>query len=168
MKDAGTCSKCGGPVLRIPGVVVPKGVGNSINVGRTVFSAIEVTRYGCTECGYLEEWIDSPEDLAAIVRRYGESNLFCALHTRLSTKQVAALFAPLGLEIRERAAHEHEILGPWGSLTVNGESPVALYGHVRDVLDCVVAVLEPLRSADVGYVAECYGPDRKLIKVLRS
>ena len=44
--------------------------GSNIPVGRIEFFDIIVTRYLCSSCGYLEDWIDSPEDMDKIRRKY--------------------------------------------------------------------------------------------------
>jgi hypothetical protein len=39
-------------------------------VGRTIISAVKVTRYLCASCGFIEEWVDSPDDLAKLKKKY--------------------------------------------------------------------------------------------------
>lgn len=74
MRNATTCVKCrSADVLRIPGDVRALGAGNNIPVGATVFSAVKVTRYLCAACGFSEEWVDSPDDLAKLKKKYGSS-----------------------------------------------------------------------------------------------
>ena len=59
MKRTKQCPKCGGSdILRVEGHT-GTGNGNSLILGKTVFSAIALPRYVCTDCGYAEEWIDS-------------------------------------------------------------------------------------------------------------
>ena len=71
MKNAGKCTKCGSPdVLRVPGGVGPSGVGNYVGVG--LLSAAKVTRFVCGQCGFTEEWIESPADLELLRKRFGE------------------------------------------------------------------------------------------------
>ncbi len=70
MKTTNTCPKCGGrDIIRVPGKSGAYGVGNNIQVGATVFSAVLVNRYICCECGYSEEWIDQ-EDLAKLKKKF--------------------------------------------------------------------------------------------------
>ena len=58
MKMKNKCPKCGSSdIIMIPGKSGAHGVGNNIQVGLTVFSAVLVNRYVCCECGYSEEWI---------------------------------------------------------------------------------------------------------------
>jgi hypothetical protein len=44
--------------------------GNNIPAGITWFNAVKVTRYLCGSCGFSEEWIDSPGDIARIKKKY--------------------------------------------------------------------------------------------------
>ena len=63
MKSSKACPKCGsGEIVRIDGYAGAYGSGNNIMTGRTIFSAVNVNRYVCLNCGFTEEWID-PEDL---------------------------------------------------------------------------------------------------------
>ena len=63
MKNSKTCPKCGCyEIVRVEGSAGPYGSGNNIMIGATIFSAINVNRYVCLNCGYSEEWIDK-EDL---------------------------------------------------------------------------------------------------------
>ncbi len=48
-------------------------MGDNILVGWTTFSAVKVTRYLCCACGFSEEWIDNPEDVAKIKKKYGSN-----------------------------------------------------------------------------------------------
>jgi hypothetical protein len=71
MRNSKTCPKCKATdIVRIPGVVGGYGAGNNVSVGRTIFSAVKVTRYLCASCGFSEEWIDTPEDIARIKKKY--------------------------------------------------------------------------------------------------
>jgi Zn ribbon nucleic-acid-binding protein len=72
MKNTQTCPKCQNQeILRIPGRVGSHGSGNNIPVGITIFSSVTVTRFVCVKCGFSEEWVESPEDIKAIVKKYG-------------------------------------------------------------------------------------------------
>lgn len=74
MKQTNTCSKCKArDLLRIPGKSGAFGSGNNIPVGGTIFSAVKVTRFVCSQCGFSEEWIDSPEDLAKLQEKFGHA-----------------------------------------------------------------------------------------------
>ncbi|MBR3311273.1 MAG: hypothetical protein IKG15_05520 [Solobacterium sp.] len=71
MKFTGICPKCGNSdIIRIEGQSRAYGAGNNIPVGLTIFSAVKVHRYLCTECGFSEEWIDL-EDIPALEEHFG-------------------------------------------------------------------------------------------------
>ncbi|MGO9543741.1 MAG: hypothetical protein ACLPPF_02980 [Rhodomicrobium sp.] len=71
MKNSHKCSKCkSADIVRIPGEVGAYGAGNNIRTGWTVYHAVKVTRYLCASCGFSEEWIDSPEDIAKLKKKY--------------------------------------------------------------------------------------------------
>jgi predicted nucleic-acid-binding Zn-ribbon protein len=71
MKNTGRCPKCSNTdLLRIEGQSGAHGAGNNIQVGWTIFSAVKVTRFLCTSCGFSEEWIESPEDIATLVEKF--------------------------------------------------------------------------------------------------
>lgn len=70
MKNGKKCPKCAGTdILRIEGEARAYGAGNNIMVGATIFSAVNVHRYVCCDCGYAEEWIDR-EDIPALKSKY--------------------------------------------------------------------------------------------------
>jgi hypothetical protein len=46
------------------------GGGNYIRVGMTPLSNIPVSRYVCTSCGFIEEWIDSLGSMGSVVRKW--------------------------------------------------------------------------------------------------
>jgi predicted RNA-binding Zn-ribbon protein involved in translation (DUF1610 family) len=71
MKFRHACPKCGSAdIVRVPGGVRAYGAGNNIVVGLTTFSAVPVTRYVCARCGFLEDWIDGPGDLARVLDKF--------------------------------------------------------------------------------------------------
>ena len=71
MRNSKTCPKCKSTdIVRIEGAVGGHGAGNNVSVGRTVFSAVKVTRYLCASCGFSEEWIDSAADISSIKKKY--------------------------------------------------------------------------------------------------
>ena len=68
MKDGNKCIKCFCEnIIRVPGQIGIYGVGNNISVGLT---CIKVTRYVCSQCGFVEEWIDSKNDLLRVEKKY--------------------------------------------------------------------------------------------------
>lgn len=55
MKGTNTCPKCGGKrILRVKDTGGDHGV--SLILGW--FSTAPVTRYACTDCGYVESWVE--------------------------------------------------------------------------------------------------------------
>jgi predicted nucleic-acid-binding Zn-ribbon protein len=71
MRNSNTCPKCQSTdIVRIQGIAGGYGAGNNIAVGRTIFSAVKVTRYLCASCGFSEEWIDSDDDIAKLKKKY--------------------------------------------------------------------------------------------------
>ena len=73
MKNSKICPKCRSTdVIRVPGDARGYGAGNNIVVGRSILMKfVLVTRYLCGSCGFSEEWIDSPGDIAKVRERYG-------------------------------------------------------------------------------------------------
>ena len=70
MKNKKICPKCyGNKIIRIPGETGIYGVGNNISSG-FLKGTVNVTRYMCCNCGYIEEWIDSKEDIIKLVQKY--------------------------------------------------------------------------------------------------
>lgn len=72
MKYTGACPKCHmSDIIRAPGEVGPYGSGNNIPIGRFFARPVLVSRYVCLNCGFVEEWVDAPEDLATLRRKFG-------------------------------------------------------------------------------------------------
>ncbi len=66
MKTSKICPKCGSSdIIRIDGYSGAYGSGNNIQVGFSIFSAVNVNRYICCACGFTEEWIDK-EDIEKV------------------------------------------------------------------------------------------------------
>jgi len=71
MRSSNKCPKCrSGDIVRIPGQIRAYGAGNNIRAGWTIFNSVKVTRYLCASCGFSEEWIDSPDDIAKLKKTY--------------------------------------------------------------------------------------------------
>ena len=49
-----------------------QGYGPGNNIQLSLFSQILVTKYVCCNCGFIEEWIDNPHDLAKIKNEYAK------------------------------------------------------------------------------------------------
>ena len=71
MQGSKSCPKCRSTdIVRIPGKHYGFGAGNIITVGFSYLSAVKVTRYLCASCGFSEEWIDAPDDIAKLKKKY--------------------------------------------------------------------------------------------------
>ena len=55
--------------FRIPGRYSGYSPGINIMVGWTNLSAIQVTRYLCASCGFIEAWVDSADDIAKVKKK---------------------------------------------------------------------------------------------------
>jgi hypothetical protein len=74
VKYGNPCPKCHATnIVRVPGGPGGYGSGNYIAVGFWLTSAVPVTRYVCLGCGFIEEWVDNPRDLARLADKYGQS-----------------------------------------------------------------------------------------------
>jgi predicted RNA-binding Zn-ribbon protein involved in translation (DUF1610 family) len=72
MKNTNHCPKCNSEdIIRVKGQSKGYGAGSNIPTGATIFQAVRVTRYICGNCGFIESWIDSPEDVAKVKEEYG-------------------------------------------------------------------------------------------------
>lgn len=73
MKNSGVCPKCGAKrVVRIPDNSRRYASGNNIYTSAvTLAGKIPVIRYVCCGCGYVENWVEHPSELAEIERRFG-------------------------------------------------------------------------------------------------
>lgn len=73
MKNSGRCPKCGSRrIVRIPDNGRYAN-GNNIYLRSAVVLAdrISLIKYICCECGYVEEWVESREDLVKVEDRFG-------------------------------------------------------------------------------------------------
>ena len=70
MTQPRTCAKCGASrLVRATGAIDPDAPifthgGNRVRFG--LFGSVAITRFLCIMCGYCEEWIESPADLARL------------------------------------------------------------------------------------------------------
>lgn len=68
MKITKICPKCkSSNIVRFDGFSGPYGSGNNLMVGATAFSAVNINRYVCCDCGFTEEWIDK-NDLEKVAK----------------------------------------------------------------------------------------------------
>ena len=70
MENKKICPKCNGEkILRIPGETGIYGTGNNIPAG-FLNGTVNISRYLCCNCGYMEEWVDNKEDINKVEERY--------------------------------------------------------------------------------------------------
>jgi predicted RNA-binding Zn-ribbon protein involved in translation (DUF1610 family) len=70
VKDSGACAKCGSPdVVRVPDEAGAYGAAQTVRAGN-LFQRVQVSRYVCATCGFVEQWIDDADDLRRIADRY--------------------------------------------------------------------------------------------------
>ena len=46
------------------------GIGNNISIGSVIPTLVDVSRYLCSECGFMEEWIVDKEDIEKVVKKF--------------------------------------------------------------------------------------------------
>lgn len=65
------CPKCqSSDVVRLPGGIQPPStLGGSKSPSS--FKTINTTQYCCANCGYSEVWVDNPDDLKALLKKFG-------------------------------------------------------------------------------------------------
>ena len=69
MKNTSKCPKCDSRnIVRIPSQTGGVGIGNNISIGSVFPTLVDVSRYLCSECGFVEEWIVDKEDIEKIVK----------------------------------------------------------------------------------------------------
>lgn len=75
MKTSRQCPKCQSrDIVRIPGKRDGGGAGNLISVSRwNFFASVKPVMHLCGACGYLENWLDSPADIARVKARYRDA-----------------------------------------------------------------------------------------------
>ncbi len=73
MKNSGKCEKCDGSnIIRIPDNPNRHASGNNIYTTTiTLMGKIPVIRYICSDCGYVENWVERENELARIRRTFG-------------------------------------------------------------------------------------------------
>ncbi|MFN2302183.1 MAG: hypothetical protein ACK2TV_00480 [Anaerolineales bacterium] len=65
------CAKCHSTeVIRLPGNIQPPAMLSGAKLPSS-FKTVMVTYYCCTNCGYSEVWVDNPDDLKEIMKKYG-------------------------------------------------------------------------------------------------
>jgi hypothetical protein len=73
MKNTKRCPKCqSGDIVLVPGKREPGGAGNLISVSRwNPYAAVKPVLHVCGVCGYMENWLVSPDDIARVKGVYG-------------------------------------------------------------------------------------------------
>lgn len=72
MKDSGICPKCGSRnVVRIPDTGRYASSNSIYTTRATLFGKIPVIRYVCCSCGYVENWMERPDELDRISQQFG-------------------------------------------------------------------------------------------------
>jgi hypothetical protein len=73
MKNTKRCPKCqSGDIVLVPGRREQGGAGNLITVSRWKgLAAVKPVLHVCGGCGYMENWLVSPNDIARVKARYG-------------------------------------------------------------------------------------------------
>lgn len=73
MKNSGYCPKCGSrEIARVPDNPARHASGNNIYTTTvTLMGKIPVIRYVCCGCGYVENWVERPEELMRIRETFG-------------------------------------------------------------------------------------------------
>ena len=65
------CPKCQAPMIRIPDNPYRYASGNNIYTSRaTLIGKIPAGRYVCSRCDFVENWIDTKEDLEKIKKAF--------------------------------------------------------------------------------------------------
>ena len=68
MKYSQCCPKCqSSEIAKIEGGAFKGNIYNTVSFGLTT---IYLTRYTCTNCGFTENYIDDPKDLAKVKDKY--------------------------------------------------------------------------------------------------
>ncbi len=73
MKNRKYCPKCGSyDIVRVPDNLMRHASGNNIYTSTvTLIKKIPVIRYVCTNCGYVENWVEEKRQLDEIKRTFG-------------------------------------------------------------------------------------------------
>ena len=59
------CPKCRShDIVRLPDTLKPPAM-------LTSFKTIKTTRYCCANCGFTEVWVDNPDDLKDLLKKFG-------------------------------------------------------------------------------------------------
>jgi predicted nucleic-acid-binding Zn-ribbon protein len=77
MRNSKSCPKCqSSDIVLVPGKREPGGAGNLISVSRwNPYGVVKPVLHVCASCGYMENWLVSPEDIARVKAAYGRTSL---------------------------------------------------------------------------------------------
>jgi hypothetical protein len=97
------------------------------------------------------------------------ANFFSTIESN-SRERVAGLYRRAGWEVRECSRTEYEVTCQWADLMIQSQAPVLLWGGVAGLLDHADELLAPLRTANIKFSAEFYGPkpERQLLLELHT
>ena len=73
MRNGHPCPKCGScDILRVPDHPHRHASGNNIYATTlTLVGKIPVIRYVCLDCGYVENWVETPEERERLRKAFG-------------------------------------------------------------------------------------------------
>ena len=73
MMQTAKCPKCGsGDIVRVPDNPARHASGNNIYTSTfTLMGKVPVIRYVCCQCGYVENWVETPQQREEIRRAFG-------------------------------------------------------------------------------------------------
>lgn len=72
MKQSGVCPKCGSDrIARVPSRALTNEYDAYVLCGSTALSAAPVTRYVCTGCGYIEQYLEDEAGLEKLRKKLG-------------------------------------------------------------------------------------------------
>jgi hypothetical protein len=65
------CPKChANEIVRLPGDIQPDSTVSGAKSPSSL-KTIKTTRYCCANCGFSEVWVDNPDDLKELMKRFG-------------------------------------------------------------------------------------------------
>lgn len=71
MKNNKICLKCNSNnIIKVPGKTGSYGEGGNIPAG-FLRGTVNISRYLCCNCGFIEEWVDNKSDIEKLVKEYG-------------------------------------------------------------------------------------------------
>ncbi len=73
MKNTKRCPKCSSrEIIRVPDNPGRYASGNNIYTSTvTLWKKVPVIRYVCLDCGYVENWVEQPQQLTELQKTFG-------------------------------------------------------------------------------------------------